>query len=80
MVSHLLNAFEPGQIELGILRGDPSLKKNLYLDLSFVDSSGKVDTAMVGFCNTFARVQKSRYLFIRHDVVLQLRLRLERQL
>ena len=78
MVSHLLNAFEPGKI----LRGYPSLKKKdtLYLDLSFVDSSGKVDTAMVGFCNTFARVQKSRYLFIRHDVVLQFRLRLERQL
>ena len=43
-----------------------------YLDLSFMDSSGKVHTAVVGFSNTFARGKKSWYLFIGHDVILQL--------
>ena len=51
----------------------------VYLDLSLVDSSGKVDTAMICLCHTLARIQKSRYLSIGHDVILQLRLSLERK-
>ena len=54
------NDSEPGQIFklTALWQRVPIFNNDIrYLDLSFVNSSGKVDTAVVSFCNTFARVQ-----------------------